>query len=145
MKKLLSALVCVGLSGAPLMIGLTPAYPDTGSVSVVFTKGGFIIGGGGGEGVLTLHGRHYPFTVSGISLGATIGASTSKLIGHAYNLKSPQSIEGTYRAIGAGGAIGAGVGGVHLQNTGGVILQLNGPKVGAEISAAVSGVTIQLK
>jgi hypothetical protein len=145
MRKLYSAIAALGLSSTLLMGGLVPAYPDTGSVSVVFTKGGFIIGGGGGEGVLVLHGRRYPFIVSGMSFGATIGASTSKLVGHAYNLKGPQSFEGTYSAIGAGGAIGAGVGGAHLQNANGVILQLNGTRVGAEVSAAVSGVTVRLK
>ena len=46
---------------------------------------------------------------------------------------------------GAGGAIAAGAGGVQLQNANGVILQLSGPKVGAELSAAVGGVTIALK
>jgi len=46
---------------------------------------------------------------------------------------------------GAGGAVAAGAGGVQLQNANGVILQLSGPKVGAELSAAVGGVTIRLK
>ncbi|MDH2384993.1 hypothetical protein [Bradyrhizobium sp. CER78] len=118
---------------------------EVGSVGVIFTKGGFVIGVGGGEGVLTLRGRHYPFTVSGMSVGFTIGASTTKLVGHAYNLRGPASIEGSYTVAGAGGAIAAGAGGVQLVNANGVILQLSGPKVGAELSAAVGGVTIRLK
>ena len=131
------------------MLGLagfsTPSRAETGSVAVVFTKGGFIVGVGGGQGVLTLHGKHYPFTVSGMSVGFTIGASTTKFVGHALNLKGPASIEGSYSAIGAGGAVAAGAGGVQLQNANGVILQLSGPKIGAEVSAAVGGVTIRLK
>jgi hypothetical protein len=123
----------------------TPSRADVGQVAVVFTKGGFIVGVGGGEGVLLLHGRRYPFTVSGMSVGFTIGASTSKLVGRALNLRGPASIEGSYGAVGAGGAIAAGAGGVQLQNANGVILQLSGPKVGAEVSAAVGGVTIRLK
>jgi hypothetical protein len=123
----------------------TPSRAETGQVAVVFTKGGFILGVGGGEGVLTLRGKHYPFTVSGMSVGFTIGASTTKLVGQALNLKGPASIEGAYSAIGAGGAVAAGAGGVQLQNGNGVILQLSGPKVGAEVSAAVGGVTIRLK
>jgi hypothetical protein len=142
MKKLLSS---VALSGTLLITGLAPASADTGTVSVVFTKGGFVVGVGGGHGVLTLHGKHYPFNVSGMSVGATIGASTTKLVGQALNVTGPQSIEGTYSAIGAGGALAAGAGGVQLQNANGVILQLSGPKVGAELSAAVSGVTIRLR
>src|ERR1700709_660756 len=118
---------------------------EVGQVAVVFTKGGFIVGVGGGEGVLILRGKRYPFTVSGMSLGATIGASTTKFVGRAINLRGPASIEGTYSAIGAGGALAGGAGGVQLQNANGVILQLSGPKVGVELSAAGAGGTIRLK
>ena len=121
------------------------AHAETGAVSVVFTKGGLIVGVGGGEGVLTLRGKRYPFTVSGMSVGATIGASTTRLTGRALNLSTPQSIEGGYSTLGAGGAVVAGGGGVQLQNANGVILQLSGPKVGAEVSAAVGGVTIAMQ
>ncbi|BAL76787.1 hypothetical protein [Bradyrhizobium cosmicum] len=135
---LLTSLVAVaGLS--------TPSRAETGEVAVVFTKGGFIIGVGGGEGVLVLRGKRYPFTVSGMSVGFTIGASTSKFVGRALNLRGPASIEGSYAVGGAGGAIAAGAGAVQLQNGNGVILQLTGPRVGAEVSAAVGGVTIRLK
>jgi hypothetical protein len=123
----------------------TPSWAETGQVAVIFTKGGLIIGVGGGEGVLILRGKRYPFTVSGMSVGFTIGASTTRFVGRALNLKGPASIEGPYSAIGAGGAVAAGAGGVQLQNANGVILQLSGPKVGAEVSAAVGGVTVRLK
>ena len=132
-----------------LLVGLaglsTPSRAETGQVAVIFTKGGLIVGAGGGEGVLVLRGHRYPFTVSGMSVGFTIGASTTKLVGRALNLNGPASIEGSYGVAGAGGAIAAGAGGVQLQNANGVILQLSGPKVGAELSAAVGGVTIRLK
>ena len=144
MKKLS---ICVAL--VALVVGIagisTSSQAETGRVAVIFTKGGLVVGVGGGEGVLTLRGKHYPFTVSGMSLGFTVGASTTKLVGRALNLKGPASIEGTYSAAGAGGAVVAGAGGVQLQNANGVILQLSGPKVGAEVSAAVGGVTIRLK
>jgi hypothetical protein len=132
-----------------LLVGVagfsTPSRAETGRVAVVFTKGGFIVGVGGGEGVLVFRGKRYPFTVSGMSVGFTIGASTAKFVGRALNMTGPASIEGTYSAIGAGGAVVAGAGGVQLQNANGVILQLSGPRVGAEVSAAVGGVTIRLK
>jgi hypothetical protein len=146
MKKISTHVALVALLGVLGSAGLsTPSQAETGSVAVLFTKGGLILGVGGGEGVLTFRGRHYPFTVSGMSLGATIGASTSKLVGRAYNLRGPASIEGYYSAVGAGGALAGGAGGVQLQNNNGVILQLSGPKVGVELSAAVAGVSIRLK
>jgi hypothetical protein len=144
MRKWTANAVLVALLGA--VVGFsTPSRAETGQVAVVFTKGGLIIGVGGGEGVLVFRGKRYPFTVSGMSVGFTIGASTTKLIGRALNLKGPASIEGSYSAIGAGGAIAAGAGAVQLQNANGVILQLSGPRVGAELSAAVGGVTIALR
>ena len=123
----------------------TPASAEVGTVRVVFTKGGFIVGVGGGEGVLTFRGKNYPFTVSGASIGFTVGASTTKLVGRALNLRSPGDIAGSYAVVGAGGALAAGAGGVQLQNTNGVILQLSRPKVGVELSAAMGGVTIAMR
>jgi len=146
MTKYRTRLILIALLGSLATTGLSsPTYADTGTVSVVFTKGGFIVGVGGGNGVLTLHGKHYRFTVSGMSLGFTVGASTTKLVGRALNLRSPRDLAGSYAAGGAGGAFAAGAGGVQLQNTNGVILQLSGPKVGAEVSAAVGGVTITMQ
>jgi lipid-binding SYLF domain-containing protein len=123
----------------------TPSLAETGAVRVVFTKGGFIIGVGGGRGVLNFRGHNYPFRVSGMSFGATIGASTTDLVGRARNLHSPGDIAGTYSAIGAGGALAAGAGGVALQNQRGVVLELHGVKVGVELSAAIGGVTITME
>ncbi len=136
-----AAIALTGLTGIA-----TPSHAETGAVRVVFTKGGFIIGVGGGRGVLTFRGHNYPFRVSGMSVGATIGASTNQMIGRALNLHGPGDIAGTYSAVGAGGAIAAGAAGVQLQNAAnGVILQLRGAKVGVELSVAVSGVRITLE
>jgi len=123
----------------------SPSQAETCAVRVVFTKGGFIVGVGGGRGVMVCKGKRYPFTVSGMSVGFTIGASTSQFNGRALNVRSPSDIEGSYAALGASGAVAAGAGGVQLQNGKGVILQLAGPKVGVELSAAVAGVTVRLE
>jgi len=139
----------VSVALVALLVGVagvsTPSRAETGQVAVIFTKGGLVVGVGGGQGVLVLRGHKYPFTVSGMSVGFTIGASTTKFVGRALNLKGPASIEGSYSVVGAGGAVAAGAGGVQLQNANGVILQLSVPKVGAELSAALGGVTIRLK
>jgi hypothetical protein len=129
-----------------LLTGFAGAcFADTGTVSVVFTKGGFIVDVGGGQGVLTFRGKRYPFTVSGMSLGLSIGASTSKFVGRALNLRRPGDLAGSYVVAGAGGAVAGGAGGAQLQNANGVILQLSGARVGAEVSAAVGGVTITMQ
>ena len=146
MRKNLRALVCAAVLALVGVAGLsTASQAETGAVRVVFTKGGFIVGVGGGRGVLTFRGHHYPFVVSGMSFGATIGASTMELVGRARNLQSPGDLAGTYSALGAGAAVAGGAGGVVLQNARGVVLELHGVKVGLELSAAVGGVTITMR
>jgi hypothetical protein len=140
--RVLAAVLC-GLFVGGLV---SPSKADTGAIRVVFTKAGFIVGAGSGRGVLVFKGHRYPFRVGGMSVGFTIGASTTNLQGQALNLRSPADIQGSYAVLGAGGAVAAGAGGVTLQNSQtGVILQLAGGKVGVELSAAVGGVTITLE
>lgn len=123
----------------------SPSRAETGEVRVDFTKGGFIVGVGGGHGVLHFRGHRYPFQVSGMSVGFTVGASTSHLAGRALNLRAASDIAGHYSVIGAGGALAAGAGGVALKNENGVVLELAGGRVGVELSAAVGGVTVALR
>ena len=80
--------------------------------------------------ILTFRGRHYPFSVSGMSVGVTIGASTNSCrarIEHARSGRPRRQLcrhRRRWRAC-------RGAGGVQLQNEKGVILQLAGGKVGA--------------
>jgi hypothetical protein len=122
----------------------TSSQAEIGYVRVLFTKVSFVAGVGGGRGILTFRGRDYPFRVSGLSLGATIGASTTKLVGRALNIRGPRDIVGTYASMGGGAALAGGVGGVMLQQADGVMLQLHGVKVGVEVSANMAGVTITM-
>ena len=122
----------------------TSVHAQSGSVRVVFSKAGFVAGIGGGRGILTFRGKWYRFEVSGASLGATVGISTNKLVGRAFNLYRPQDFAGTYTAFGAGGAVVAGFSGVRLQNANGVVLVLQGAKFGVELSANVAHVTITM-
>src|SRR5215208_913914 len=69
------------------------AQAATGLVRVRVVNVGFIIGAGGGQGALNLRGRDYPFSVSGIGLGA-FGASAAEFVGRAYNLRSPYDLVG---------------------------------------------------
>ena len=144
--QIVRTLICSAVLGlAAIANSSTASQAETGAVRVVFTKGGFIIGVGGGHGVLTFRGHHYPFAVSGMSFGATIGASTTQLVGRALHLHAPGDIAGTYSAIGAGAAVAGGAGGVALQNQRGVVLELRGVKVGLELSAAIGGVTVTMQ
>src|SRR5215813_10946484 len=50
-------------------VGLQSAHADTGSITLVVFKGGWIIGGSAGHGTLSFHGRRYPLSVGGIDYG----------------------------------------------------------------------------
>jgi hypothetical protein len=116
----------------------------TGTVRVNFAKAGLLLGAGGGRGVLTFRHRNYPFTVSGLSLGITAGASITKLVGRADYINELSDFAGAYSVVGGGGALVGGVGGVQLRNDKGVTLTLQGPKAGFELSANISKVVITL-
>ena len=122
----------------------SPSLAVTGSVRVTVAKAGFIVGGGGGRGVLTFRHRNYPFTVQGLSLGLTAGASVNKLVGRAEYMNEISDFTGTYSVVGAGAALFGGVGGVQLKNGKGVIITLQVPKGGLEVSANVTKVVITL-
>jgi len=130
----------VMLAGAPSL-----SQADTGSVRITITKAGFIVGAGGGGGTLRYQGKSYPLRIGGVSIGATIGASRTELIGQAYNMHSPSDIAGTYTAVGAGAALAGGAGAVRLKNSKGVVLELKGRKIGLEFSVDLSGMEVSLR
>ena len=129
-----------------VFLAVTPSlsYADTGSVRITASKAGFIVGVGGGSGTLTFHGKTYPLSVGGISVG-TIGIAKVELVGRAYRMNSPSDIAGTYSAVSASVAVAGGAKTARLQNSKGVILELRGRQVGFEASLDLSGVEISLR
>jgi hypothetical protein len=128
------------------MVAGTPtrSYADTGTVRLKITKVGFIVGVGGGSGVLHFKGRSYRLSISGVSVG-TIGVSGMDLVGTASNLRTAADIAGTYSALSAGIAVAGGGKVATLQNANGVVLQVQGSQVGFSASLSVSGLTISLQ
>ena len=130
---------------AAFMLSSVPSvsYAANGSIRMKITKIGFIIGVGGGSGVLTFKGRQYRLSVGGVGVG-TIGVADADLVGIARNLRTAADIAGTYSAASAGIAVAGGAKVVTLQNSNGVVLQLRGRQVGFEASLSLSGLTISL-
>ena len=120
------------------------SYAETGTVRLKVTKVGFIVGVGGGSGVLTFKGKHYRLSVGGVSAG-TIGAAGADLVGTASNLRTAADIAGSYSAVAAGAAVAGGAKAVTLQNSNGVVLKLQGKQIGFEASLSLSGITISVQ
>ena len=135
-----------GLLAAAVMLSVAPvpSHAEMGAVRIKIVKAGFILGVGGGSGVLRFHGRDYPLSIGGISVG-TIGAAGADLVGRAYNVHQPADVAGTYTAVSGSIAVAGGVKAVRLQNSHGVVLQLQGKQAGFEVSASLSGMTISLQ
>ena len=135
----------VALTALVAAIGFTaPSHAITATVRVTVAKAGFILGTGGGRGTLTFRHRLYPFTVQGLSLGLTAGASINKLVGRAEYINELGDFAGAYSVVGVGVALLGGVGGVQLRNNKGVVITLQGLKGGLEASANVTKVVITL-
>jgi len=135
----------IGLLG--LLAFATPvsqAQAKDGHVSVTFTKAALVAGVGAGRGVLTFEGRDHPFKVYGLSLGLALGGSVTHLDGRAAYMSKLSDFPGSYRAVGLGGALVGGVGGVQLKNKRGVIITLQGRRAGLELSANLSRVRFAL-
>jgi hypothetical protein len=136
--------LAIAATAVLLAVSPTLSYADTGTVRITASKAGFIVGVGGGSGTLTFHGRSYPLSIGGISVG-TIGIAKFELVGRASHMRSPGDIAGTYTAVGASVAIAGGAKVAQLQNSKGVILELRGKQVGFEASIDLSGLQISLR
>ena len=128
---------------AVIIASSAPALADSGRVRLRMANAGFIVGIGGGSGTLTFQGRTYPLRIGGLNIGV-IGASGGTLVGSARNLHTATDIVGTYTAIGAGIAVAGGARVMRMQNSNGVILELQGMQAGFEANAGLSGFSLSM-
>jgi len=144
MMSLVRTLRFVAAVVAVVAFSSVQSYAQTGTVRLNVVKAGFIVGVGGGSGVLHYHGRNYPLRLGGIGIGS-LGVASASLTGTASNLRSPSDIAGTYGAAGAGGTFVGGAQVVTLQNEKGVVLRLSGPQIGFQVSLGLAGMTIAMQ
>jgi hypothetical protein len=145
LKSRVSKLVAAfAVAAAMLTAASTQSQAQSGTVRLHIVKAGFIFGAGGGNGTLTYHGKRYPLTVGGIGIGS-LGIAAVDLVGHAYHLRNPSDIAGTYGAAGAGATFVGGGQVAQLQNEKGVVLRLQGMQVGFQVSLGLAGMTIGLQ
>jgi hypothetical protein len=138
----------LGLVALIAMVGLgisSAARADSGSISFSVIKAGFIVGGSGGSGTLTFHGKRYRLGIGGISYGFTFGASETRFHGTVSNIHRASDVSGVYAAGNVGAAVGRGAQAIVLTNPKGAVLTLTGSSVGAIVSADLNGLAITVK
>ena len=146
MKK--SSGLCAVLFALAVFAGIAPlssARADEGFVTLTIYKAGWIIGGSGGSGVLTFHGRRYPLSTGGLDYGLVFGGSKTVLRGRVSNIWRPGDVAGVYGAAGAGLAVGRGARAIVLTNQKGAVLELTGQQVGLMANADLSGLAITMR
>jgi hypothetical protein len=131
------ALVGLGLSSS--------ARADSGTITFRVLKGGWFIGASGGSGTLFFHGRRYPLSIGGLSVGLVFGGSETYFQGTVTNIRSPYDVTGIYGAAGAGAAVVAGGQVIVLRNEKGAVLRLSGQQIGLQINADLSGLSVSVR
>jgi len=139
------ALVPAAIVVATLLAGISSAFADSGTIAFTVFKGGWFIGGSAGSGTLFFHGRSYPISIGGLSVGFVFGGSETRFRGTVTNIRSPYDVAGVYAAGGAGGAVVVGAQAIVLRNQKGATLQLTGQQVGLQINADLSGLAITMR
>lgn len=140
--RLIGALVAViTLLGGSLQ----SAKADSGAITLTVYKAGWIIGGSGGSGTLTFHGRRYRLGVGGVDFGLVFGGSKTVLYGRVSHIRRPSDVAGVYGAGGAGLAVVRGVRAIVLTNQKGAVLELSGRQVGLMANLDLSGLALTLK
>ncbi len=135
-------LALIAFAGAALS---SAARADEGFVSLTIYKAGWIIGGSGGGGTLTFHGRTYPLSAGGLDYGLVFGGSKTVLRGRVSNIYRPSDVAGVYGAAGAGLAVGGGARAIVLSNQKGAVLELSGRQVGLMANVDLSGLAITMR
>jgi hypothetical protein len=121
------------------------AHADSGSIRFAVYKAAFFIGGSGGEGTFTFHGRSYPISVGAVSGGLAFGVSKTYFHGTVRHIRRARDVTGVYGAAGGGGALGKGAQVIVMTNDKGAQLELTGRQVGLQVNADLSGMSISMK
>ena len=93
-------IAAVTLVAAIMLVGAAaPSRAQSGTVRLHIVKAGFIVGVGGGSGVLHFQGRNYPLSVGGASVAT---------------LQNQNGVVLTLRGVQAGFQVSLGLGGMTI-------------------------------
>ena len=149
LERITSKLLCLLSVGAGLFL---LGHPAPASAAVpdgrIELSGGKVAAGVGyswGSGTLFFHGKRYPITLSGLSLG-TAGINKYNASGTVTGLKQAKDINGRFTAVSTGLTLGRGASIAEMKNDNGVIIHvLDSTTDGLRASRALNGVRISIE
>ncbi|AZO53736.1 MAG: hypothetical protein EOS78_24350 [Mesorhizobium sp.] len=136
------AVAAIATAGVSLA---SAAHADSGTIRFSVYKAAFFVGGSGGEGTFTFHGKSYPISIGGVSGGLAFGVSKTYFRGTVRHIRRARDVTGVYGAAGGGGTLGKGAQVIVMTNDKGAQLELTGKQVGLQVNADLSGLAISLR
>jgi hypothetical protein len=132
-----------------------PASQETVDVSTLEKSGtltfdgrayNLIVGGTWGEGQLSYKGSVYKFKAKTIGAGYAVGVKEVDVEGTVYNLNKVSDFSGTYWGVKAAGTVGVGRGYASVQNSEGVVVEIEADSEGfaADIGAGLARIVVEL-
>ena len=115
--------------------------------ATVKLTGGSVAAGIGvewGNGTLTYHGKDYPISVKGLSVGG-VGATSIDASGKVYSLKKLEDFDGKYTTLNTGVTAAQGVGVTAMSNPNGVTIELVSTTQGVALSLGGGGVEMSIQ
>lgn len=141
---ILIALLCSAPLQAAEVAKVESGDKPTGSVTMQFGQGGFILGVSGGEGTLSFKGRKYPFKLGSLGVGG-FGVSKTTAVGEVYHLKNVEDFPGAFFQARAGYAAVEGKGVQWLENSNGVVIKLRTTTKGLILNLGADGLMVEMK
>jgi hypothetical protein len=146
LRRSLSVLVLGAVLAAGLATVATATEPKSPAATLRLESTSIAAGIGvsWGDGKLNFKGKEHAFTLKGLSV-ADVGISKATATGDVYNLTNVADFAGKYSATEVNFTLAGGSGGIVMQNDKGVVIHARSASVGAQLTLAPSGVSIELK
>jgi hypothetical protein len=144
MKRLIIILVAV--LATQILPGVVLAKEARPDANIKLSQGQVAagIGWSWGNGVLTFHGKSYPFKVDGLSVG-DVGITKAVADGKVYHLKNLADFSGTYVSAAAEATLALGAGATVMKNENGVTIYLYPVTKGLNLKLGGEGVKFALQ
>jgi len=141
-----TALVSLFLAATMLVARSAPAAEEKPSATLSLEAKYVAVGIGWtwGGGTVDYMGKKHRFKIDGLSINGA-GVERVDANGYVYNLKKLSDFAGTYTAVEAGGAAGAGAAIARMKNENGVSITLHSTSQGISVQAGPEGMKIKLE